>query len=69
MQGRTKEARETWRTRKREVGNQEEEDITERGSCTALRVTAQTRLNISVNSLRDTLSTQNRMKENVVVKL
>ena len=69
MQGRTKEARETRRTRKREVGNQEEEDIMERGLCTALRVTAQTRFNISVNSLRDTLSTQNRMKENVVVKL
>ena len=43
MQGKTKEAIETWRTRKREVGSQEEEEIRGgEGSCTALRVIAQT---------------------------
>lgn len=40
VQGKTKEAIETWRTRKREVGSQEEEEIRREVSCTALRVIA-----------------------------
>lgn len=51
VQGRSKEAREMWRTREREVESQEEEETREGASWTALRVTAQTRLHILVNTL------------------